>query len=921
MNVIFRKILVPALFVGAALAQSVGIDAGRAVHLVQVIEGPQLPDSTKKNKPDTARLDSVKISIDVDTLDDEDWYDDEDKDTVKKISILDTLRIPDSLEFRDPFKFKYYKAIKDPGTRSRTRDSLKTCGDSLELFRLDSLYIKDSAEVAKWKFDSWYNSLSKKEKKGYLYEQKMAVKKRQSDSLSEVKDSIKAYKDSVIQATPRIQTSYVIPDSLKYKRLIMWTHDREFNNLHFEKQDTSFNYHFNDYPFYKTDVGATYLGPIGSPTETFNYFKREEEENAIFYTPYKMYSYSPSTLPMYNTKTPYTELAYWGTLFDMKDKEESEVKILTSQNILPELNLTLEYQRFGSNGMLQNEATDDRSCFVAGNYTGKRYLAHGGYIYHKVSRSENGGALDQEENGFNWIKDTLVAGKELKVRLSDADNLMKKHTFFYDQSYRIPMTFIRKITASKPSKAERLRADSIKVLSDSLLASGDSVAYERLTSIENLRADSLLAIKDSLGFIADSLEAAGQITSTFVGTSTEWSVFRKTYTDKISESDYTGREFYNNRFYIHPTTSSDSLRVMKFDNKLYIRLQPWTADAIVSKIDAGIGNKLVNYFYFNEKSYLGASNNTVWNTTYVYAGVQGQYKKYFLWDASGQYNFLGRESNDFYIKGNMKFNFYPFRRSKSSPLSLILSADISLKEPDFYQQNLYFNHFRWHNEFGKISRNAFKATLDIPHWQLKAEFGYALLANNIYYDTLGIVRQNTTPMSVLTGALEKNFKVGGFHFDNRILGQLSSNESVMPLPNLALNLRYYYQFVVQRDATKTHNVMVMQIGANIFYNTKWHAPSYNPELGVFYNQNEVLYGNSPYIDAFVNIQWKRACIFVKYLNANMGWPASYADYFSAHHYIKPQRAFKVGIFWPFYVQSAGNSHIDEHRQSTTKKKK
>ena len=32
------------------------------------------------------------------------------------------------------------------------------------------------------------------------------------------------------------------------------------------------------------------------------------------------------------------------------------------------------------------------------------------------------------------------------------------------------------------------------------------------------------------------------------------------------------------------------------------------------------------------------------------------------------------------------------------------------------------------------------------------------------------------------------------------------------------------------------------------------------------------------------------------------WLHKSADYFSAHHYIRPQQAFKVGIFWPFYVQ-------------------
>ena len=190
--------------------------------------------------------------------------------------------------------------------------------------------------------------------------------------------------------------------------------------------------------------------------------------------------------------------------------------------------------------------------------------------------------------------------------------------------------------------------------------------------------------------------------------------------------------------------------------------------------------------------------------------------------------------------------------------------------------------------------------MTIPKWKLAASFGYALLNNNIYYDTLGIVRQNTTPMSVLTAELKKDFKLGPVHLDHKAMFQLSSNEEVMPLPMLALNLRYYLQFTVVK------NVMQMQIGANALYTTRWYAPAYNPVLGVFHNQNQEKYGNCPYIDIFVNIQWKRVSLFVKGVNINMGWPNKSADYFTAAGYIGSQRAVKFGITWPFWTLPGKN---------------
>ena len=124
-----------------------------------------------------------------------------------------------------------------------------------------------------------------------------------------------------------------------------------------------------------------------------------------------------------------------------------------------------------------------------------------------------------------------------------------------------------------------------------------------------------------------------EMTTAFIGHSSEYTVVRKTYDDKIGLNDTDGREFYNNRFYLNPTTSHDSLRVMKFENKVFIRLQPWKSDGIVSKLDVGVGDKLLNYFSFDPTDYVKGRHNVVQNSMYLYAGAQGQYKKYFLWNA------------------------------------------------------------------------------------------------------------------------------------------------------------------------------------------------------------------------------------------------------------------------------------------------
>ncbi|MBQ3881151.1 MAG: putative porin [Bacteroidales bacterium] len=774
-----------------------------------------------------------------------------------KLSARDTIFAPDSLKDIDPFRYKYYVALLDSLTHKQVRDSLRAAGDSLDWPKLDSLYYADSTIAAKKRFDEWYASLDKNARKKYDFEQKMAAKQRKVDSTLAVKDSLMAIRDSIRENKPRILETFALPDSLQYKRIVSWTRDAYFNEIKTHPIDTSYNYWFNDYPFMRNDVGATYLGIIGSPAQTYDFFKRDYREGVTFYEPYEIYSHSPATLPMYNTKTPYTELAYWGTFFANTESEETNLHILTTQNIFPELNFTLGYDRYGANGLLENERVDNRNFHASVNYIGKKYAAHLGYIYNKVAKNENGGIIDTF-----WIRDTTVGSREISTFLSDAHNLVKKNTVFLDQTYRIPFTFIKDLAHRKDS--------------------------------------TYLAQKQEL---AESGMIDTDVTTAFIGHSSEFTVIRKVYTDNISSSDTDARAFFNDNFYLNPTSSSDSLRVMKLENKVFLRLQPWSDDAIVSSLNVGVGNRIMSHYMFRPGDYLIKSKNAVWNSTYIYGGVGGQYRQNIDWNAQGYYTILGDQFSDFGVSADALYQFFPFRRARKSPVSLQARFETKLEEPQYYQQHFFSNHFKWENDFGKISTTKIEAKLSIPWWKTEIGGGYALLSNNIYYDTLGVARQNTTAMSVAKLYLAKNFVFGPLHLDNRVLLQWSSNKEAVPLPMGAANLRWYLQIPVVKD------VMTLQIGADATATTKWYAPAYNPVLGVFHNQDKEQFGECPYFDAFVNIQWKRASIFIKYVNAGMGWPLDEADYFSAAKYIRPQRAFKFGVSWPFYLQTKKNAQV------------
>ena len=441
MKDLLAKIWVPALLVMLAAVQSFGIDMQRSAGFYRLADSLNLislDDSTVAEKPvidslqkDSLRLDTLSTdSLAVDTLAIDSLI----------LTARDTIKVPDSLKEKDPFFYKYYIAVKDSLTRVQVRDSLMAAGDTLELMKLDSLYIKDSTETAQAAYDAWYASLSRKERKKEDARKMLPVLIAKANAKIARKDSIKAYKDSVIGATPRILETFAIPDSMHYKRIIMWEQDRYFGDAKLQDIDTTYNSHFTEYPFMNKDVNATWLGVSGSPVQYYNYFKRNEEENAVFYSAYTPYTYSTETLPQYNTKTPHTELSYWGTLFSTKEKEESNIKILTTQNITPALNLTLEYHRFGGRGLLRREDTDNRTAVISTNYLGKKYLMHAGFIYNRINKSDNGGLTDSYQ-----IRDTLVDAREIDVYLKEAGTNIKRNTVFLDQKYRIPFDFINKL--------------------------------------------------------------------------------------------------------------------------------------------------------------------------------------------------------------------------------------------------------------------------------------------------------------------------------------------------------------------------------------------------------------------------------------------------------------------------------------------
>ena len=546
------------------------------------------------------------------------------------------------------------------------------------------------------------------------------------------RDSIRARRDSILAYSPRVLNTYVFTKNVIHTRMFTWTHNTYTNEQTLQPVDTTFNYHFHDLPFQREDINGQYLGISGSAALPFNYFLRDEEDIYPFFNPYLTYTFLPGTLPFYNVKTPYTELQYTGTLLANREKGEDNIHVLHTQNFTPKFNFALLYNRNGANGILSNEKTDFRTLGITGNYLGENYVAQGGYLYSRLKRTDNGGIVD-----LKMIRDTTVDARTIDVYLSNAKQVIKRNTFFITQSYAVPIRWV--------------------------------------------------SPRDSLGNkIKDTLNAS-QGTATFFGHYGEYTVYSRSYEDEIALTDSIGRSLYNNQFFLNPTSTRDSTRVMKFENRAFIKIQPWGKESLVSTLDAGIGHQTLNFYSFNPSYFISGHKNTKKTGLFTYFGASGMLRKNLAWNALAKIDFAGYYKGSFSFDANMRLSSWVIKDG----VHLTASFHQSLRQPSYFYENLYTNHYIWNNNFDKTSRTRLRGSLSIPKFKFEASVGYELVKNNIYLDSLGNALQNGDPMHVLTASVTKNFKIGPLHLDNRIMFQVSSKQNVVPLPKLALDLRYY----------------------------------------------------------------------------------------------------------------------------------
>ena len=325
-------------------------------------------------------------------------------------------------------------------------------------------------------------------------------------------------------------------------------------------------------------------------------------------------------------------------------------------------------------------------------------------------------------------------------------------------------------------------------------------------------------------------------------------------------------------------------------NRVFIQAQPWDRNGVVGTVNGGVGLDLHTYSQFRLDSYLNGKYEKVGKSSYfVYGSVEGKIKKYVDWGADAKFYPSGYRGGDVSFGANLTLTGYIRKR----PLILEGRFRMETRSPDYWQENLFSNHYVWLTPLRKENETRFEVAFRVPDYAFEVGVWQGIVTDKIYYGADSQIAQDNGSVSVTSVYARKDFRIAGLHLDHKVLLQWSTNHRVIPVPLVSAFLSYYYEFWAVRD------VLRVQFGVDGHFNTRYYAPGYNPALSEFFNQREIEVGNYPYLDLFLMGKWKRMRIFLKYQHINRGLFGN-GEYFAIAKYPLNPGMFKMGISWGFY---------------------
>ena len=621
-------------------------------------------------------------------------------------------------------------------------------------------------------------------------------------------------------------------------RMRVWQLDETLGQKQVVDMDTlSLNFQNMGVPERNSTVAASYLANTGSAFQPMIYADRRSEERYLFAQPYDQWKQSREEWRFINTTRPYTNGSYFTTIGNDYSQEEN-FKFYFTANFSSRLNFGLDYEAVNARGYYTSLASRDKLAHFFGNYQSPRYEAYWLASYNKFENYENGGITDDR-----YITDPLTMSGgyreyeslNIPVALANTFNLTVYRDLFFSHRYHLGFW----------------REDTTEV--------GDTVR-------------NFVAVSSLIHTVA--LDHG-----------------RRNYDSKTANAAY-----YGGRAYIDDSYTADSSALTTLRNTLGLSLNEGFQSWMKFGLTAYAEHELRKYATLDTVSQpdslgldpFGQVDHTVENLVWVGGRLVSTQDSLLHFLADAKICLIGGEYvGNFDIHGNLSSHFNLWKH----PVGVRAEGFVTNETPDFLLRHYASNHYCWDNDFENIYRVRLEGGLDIPDLGASLKAGVENISNYVYFNQSAVPAQYDGQLQVLYAGWKQHIGMGIFNVDFDAVGQLSSRESVLPLPKLAVYGNVYLKTMLSK-------VMLTHVGIDCRYYTAYKVPAYNPAVGMFHLQDEITAGNYPYMNAYVNFHLKRARFFVMYNHGSRLFATP--DYFNAAHYPLNPASIKAGLSWNFY---------------------
>ena len=606
-----------------------------------------------------------------------------------------------------------------------------------------------------------------------------------------------------------------------------------------------------------------YLGNLGAPRISRIFFDRKEESQFFFTDPYDQTVLRPDDVTFTNTLSPYTNLTYYKS-FNSRNSEE-RFKSYFAVNANKKLGFGFYIDYVYGRGMYNNQSTAFFNGGLFASYRGDKYNMHFIFNNDNLKMRENGGITDDR-----YITDPLdMAEGKKQYNSTDIPTVLNK-VWNHNTSYHAFLTHRYNLGFYKE------RVDTIQ----------NKVSNEQNDSTEVEIAKDFIPVTSFIHTLELDLNGRKYITQD------------DTQNRSLFEHTYFGND------------SIDKNRRTSLRNTFGISLREGFSKWAKAGLTAFITHEYRD-FTLPDSTETGSRILKHYKENVVYVGGEllKEQGKVLHYKVLGEVAIAGEDAGQFRIEGNGDLN----ARLLGDSARLDINAYIKNLNPVFYYRNFHSKHYWWDNkDLSKIMRTRIEGKLSFKKLGTTLRVGveniknYTYLANTsvpvtnssgeiIAFKNNASVMQHSGNIQVLSAILQQKLKLGIFHLDGEVAYQKSSEQSILPLPELSVYGNLYLR------AGLVKNVLQVELGADAKYFTKYVAPDYSPVIGQFYlqnPQNQIAIGGCPMINVYANLHWKRTRIFLMMYNVNQ--TSGNSRYFLAPHYPISPRVLKLGISWNFF---------------------